>query len=227
MLGFLKRKPKARLRELREQFFAEAALADWRAAEGTPLSTDPWLGFGQARDALGRQQRDEAVRALQRVAQANDLESRQRMQAWHCLRALDVQPGEQEAKQVGGVVLDIHLPSGLDTLAAYADGSARYIRHGRRLIVWEQHDLELDVRIQDLLRACQQIARVIGPAEGKRPPPPGRGDARISILTPSGLHFGQGPVEALRDDAAAGPVIDGGRRLMLALLERADGEHRA
>jgi hypothetical protein len=45
----------------------------------------------------------------------------------------------------------------------------------------------------------------------------------VSLLTPSGLHFGQGPLGALSTDPMAAPIFEAGTALMLALVERAGG----
>ena len=60
----------------------------------------------------------------------------------------------------------------------------------------------------------------IGPWEGDRPPL-ARGQARLSLLTPSGLHYGQAPFGALSRDALAAPAFGAATALMLALTKRA------
>lgn len=65
----------------------------------------------------------------------------------------------------------------------------------------------------------QGILRHIGPWAGPRPPLP-NDTARVSLLTPSGLHFGQASFEVLANDALAGPAFGAGAALMQALLER-------
>ena len=64
------------------------------------------------------------------------------------------------------------------------------------------------------------LAQLIGPWEGERPPLI-TGQARISLLTPSGLHFGQAAFETLAQDTIGAPVIAAATRLMQALIELA------
>jgi hypothetical protein len=40
------------------------------------------------------------------------------------------------------------------------------------------------------------------------------------MLTPSGLHFGQAPLNALANDAMAGPIINAALDLMQALIRK-------
>jgi hypothetical protein len=209
--------------EIRELLFGDAALEDWRPRSDPERALAPWTRFEMARNALEHGDRTGAVQALRLVTDAPDLETRQYLQAWHSLRQLGVQPEPDRARHVLGVILEVHLEEGLDTLAAYADTSARYINHGGPMIVWEALDDDISRLIADLLREGQRIADVIGPwTEPRRPPPP-RNHVRVNMLTPAGLHFGEGPLAVLSADAMGGPVIAAGTRLMMALIERAKG----
>jgi hypothetical protein len=69
----------------------------------------------------------------------------------------------------------------------------------------------------------ERIIRRIGPWNEARPPAPPRGQARVSMLTPSGLHFGQAPFDALKRDEMGGPILAAATRLMQALIEKSSG----
>ena len=77
--------------------------------------------------------------------------------------------------------------------------------------------------IDDLLNAGRRIVDKIGPWEGPRPPSPPAGQARINMLVPLGLHFGQAGYEVLCGDQLAGPVLNAGFKLMQALTEATVG----
>jgi hypothetical protein len=88
-------------------------------------------------------------------------------------------------------------------------------------VIWDAADSRVDDRILELLAVGQKLAQLIGPWQGKRPPlEPVQ--ARISLLTPSGLHFGQAPLDTLARDPMAAPVVTAARRLMQALIQIAD-----
>jgi hypothetical protein len=147
------------------------------------------------------------------------LESRHYLQAWHFLRELGVQANADEAKRVYGVVVEVALESGLDIVAAYADGAARYFNYSGAAVIWERPDDSLAQSIEALLEAGRVVAAQIGPWEGQRPAAPEPpGQVRISMLTPSGLHFGQGPFETLAADPLGGPVISSATKLMMELI---------
>lgn len=207
--------------DMRELLFGDVPVAAW-AASG---AGEPWAYFRNAAEELARGDRRSAEDDLMAVVTMPGLESRHYAQAWNVLRELGVVPRADEAQRVYGVVLDVPMEGGRDTLAAYEDGSARYLNYSGRAIVWDApgRDIEVDARIGALLQSGRALATMIGPWVGARPPL-GAGNARISLLTPSGLHFGEGPFGALTQDPMAGPVFRAGAALMRALIERASRE---
>ena len=222
MLGLFRKKPKPAFDEIREFLFGDVPLSDWKARDGSGDAAEPWSSFESARIALERGDSMGAAKELRRVASLPDLEARQYLQTWHFLRLLGVHPDANEGKRVRGVVLEVHLSDGLDTLAAYSDHTARYINHGGRLIVWEMPDDFVATLIDELLLTGQLVANVIGRWEEPRRAAPPKGHVRLNMLTASGLHFGEGTLDALGADPMGGPVIAAGASLMKALIERAE-----
>ena len=149
-----------------------------------------------------------------------DLESWHYLQVWHFLRQAGIHPEADIAKDVYGVVVEVGFGRSLDIVAAYADGRARYYNHSGAAMVWESPDDSLRPLTDSVLRAGKVVADRIGPWEGARPPAPPRGHARISMLTPSGVHFGQAPFDVLSRDPLAGPVISASVALMQALIDK-------
>ncbi len=221
MFGLFK-KAKPDFFDIREALFADASLSDWRVGAAVADSIAPASHVEAARHALDRGDAASAVSSLRALVELPGVETRQLLQAWHCLRLVGFKPDPKQAKRVLGVVLEVHLSSGLDTLAGYADGSARYINHGGRLVVWDAEDDEISDLISNLLCAGQRVVEVIGPWEEPRRPPPPKNHVRLNMLTPSGLHFGEGPFAALSADSIGGPAIAAGTKLMQALIRRAE-----
>jgi len=198
--------------------FGDVPLDRWKPADG---SAGPWAVFDEVRAALSGKDKKRAQQLLMQLLADPTLETRQHLQAWNVLRDLGVQPEAAEAKQVLGVVLEVALEQGNDTLAAFRDHSARLISHSGKLIVWESRDPQVDAMIDQLLTAGQQVAEKIGPWTEPRCVPPSQGNVRVSLLTPSGLHFGEGAFKVLARDRMAGPVITLGAKLMGGLIGRA------
>lgn len=141
--------------------------------------------------------------ALRRLAEDVSGEARVRALAF---RELQAQGHAVPARQLLGVVVEVPLDSGLDTLAAYADGSARFIHGSGRMSFVEGPDSAVQPVVQRLLAASQAVVDVIGPTDQPRRPAPRR-NVRMSFIVSDGLYFGEGPMEALMGDDMAGPVL--------------------
>ena len=202
----------------RELLFGDVPLERW----GATGDGEPWVSFRAATKAMSLKDQQGAKQALSEVLAQPGLESRHYLEAWTALNALGIAPDASSAKHVYGVVLDVPVGGGRDTLAAYEDGSARYLNYSGKAIVWDASgtDREVDARAGALLDAGRALATAIGRWTKARPPL-ALGTARISLLTSSGLHFGEGPVGTLSSDPLAAPTFEAGAALMQALMSRA------
>lgn len=159
-----------------------------------------------------------AIAVFQSVLGMPQLESRAYLWAHHSLRALGVHAAPEKAKDVLGMVVEVGMQRGLDLIAAYDDHNARYYNFSGAGVVWERPNSKLDAPIDDLLKVGRSVVRAIGPWKGIRPPAPPIGHTRLNILTPSGLYFGQGPIESLSKDPLGGPALVAASRLMQVLI---------
>lgn len=201
--------------DLRALLYGDAPLGTW-ASDGQGNRA----AFAKAAARLQQGDRSGTIAALRRVLTASGLESRHYLQAWHELRRLGVAPPHDDAKHLYGVVVDVPVDQGLDTVAAYEDLTARYFNFSGAAIVWDARAPDIDARIQVVLAAARSVLNDIGPWEGDRPALP-EGQARISFLTPSGLHFGQAPLDVLLSAPGAAPILRAAMELMQALIARA------
>jgi len=204
---------------MRDTLFGDLPLDQWPPSD-TNAEAFPWSAFVAARSALEKGDTADALAEWKAIAADASLEPRHTLQAWHFLRQHGEQPSEDEAKFVLGVVIEVALAEGLDLLAAYPDHSARYYNYSGAGVVWEHPDDSLNDTVDDLLLASNEIVYRIGPHDGGRPGIPPEGHVRLNFLTPSGLHFGQGPMEVLGADEMGGPVIQRGVALMQALIAK-------
>ena len=207
---------------IRDTLFGDMPFAYW-AERG---QGEPWSIFALAKAALDNGNAKECVRLLSEIAGHPGLEPRQYLQAWHFLRQQGVAPAAEKAKLLYGVVVEVALKGGLDLVAAYTDCSARYYNYSGAGIVWEHPDDSLNASIQQLLDSGRAVVAKIGPWEKPRPDAPSQGHIRINLLTPSGLHFGQGPLNALASDSLGGPVIQAAMSLMQALIAKHESLRR-
>jgi hypothetical protein len=205
--------------EMRELLFGDSAV--WPPVNLKPerAAMEPWASFVRARRLLETGDKEAAAGALRQITEMPNLESRQYLQAWHFLRGLGAAPPPDMVKRVLGVVVEVGMPKGLDVLAGYADHRARYWNFSGLGVVWECPNSALDHFVDDLIGKATVVANRIGPWDGARPSPPSNGVARINMLTPSGLHFGEGPINDMSKDILGGPVLASGTQLMLKLIE--------
>lgn len=152
--------------------------------------------------------------ALEQIAQHEE-ESRIRVLAYNRLR----EAGRSvPAKQVLGVIVEVPLEHGLDTLAAYADGRARYINHTGHASIFEGGPEQVDALARELVGIAQELAVQIGPWHDKRLPPPRGANVRISMLVSDGLYFGEGAYEVLGKDRLGGPLLAKAQELLQAVV---------
>ncbi len=184
---------------------------------GTPAQDAPWDSFIAARAELASGHRDEAIRLWLDIAARTDVEARHVLQAWTFLRQAGIAPDAEGAKHVLGVVVSVPVQHGHDVLAAYRDGSVRYINFSGAAVVVDEGPPTAGAG-RELLEQGRILVSRIGPWTEPQLPPLAQGDARLMVLTPSGPHFGQGPFSALGSDPMAGPVLDAAFKLLNAVL---------
>ncbi|MDW7656943.1 MAG: hypothetical protein SCM11_07195 [Bacillota bacterium] len=168
----------------------------------------------------------EAVKILRSIM--NDGDSLHRVFVWHELKDLGVQPEVENAKQVLGVVVEVGMRKGTDYLAAYSDLTARYYNYTGSKVFLEANidpvnESVKDIQncIEELIDSCRAIVDNIGLWEGPRRNVPKKGNARITIITPSGLFFGEGSMAALARDSMAAPAMSHATSLMTKLIDLA------
>lgn len=208
----------------KELLFGDVPMERW----GPDAAGVPWTWFAEARGALAKGDLAGAARALARVVGTDGLASRHHLQAWHAARQLGIRPEAHDAKRVLGVVIEMPMGPGFDILACYEDHTARYLNHAGRMVVVESRLPTIVPLVEGVIEASQRLVDAIGPNsigpyEGPRPAGPPVGLARLSFLTPSGLHFGQGSAEALARDALAGPVIAAATGLLQGIIKLDQG----
>jgi hypothetical protein len=219
MFNWLKKKKQSEQPDIRDVLFGDMSFSALVGQDQSD-SGEPWSWFIKAKEYLESKNEQQAIEELKKITETPNLESRHYVQAWHFLKQLGVTPSDTDAKEVYGVVVEVTLKQGVDIVAAYADYTARYFNYSGAAVIWENPDDSLNTLIGDLLDAGKNIIHNIGPWEDARPPAPPRGQARVSMLTPSGLHFGQAPFDTLANDEMGGPIIRAATNLMQALIEK-------
>jgi hypothetical protein len=156
-----------------------------------------------------------AVRAL---AENRNEGARVRVLAYSWLR----QNGQDVPKQeLLGAIIEVPLDEGLDVLAAYVDGTVRYINQTGKLTIFEPSAGDVATQANRLLAASQTAIGRIGPWDKPRLPPPGPGLIRMTFLVSDGLYFGQGPLTAMEQDPIGASIVGEAGRLLQVVVDTA------
>jgi len=202
-----------------DTLFGDLALADW-ARQGEKIETAPWLAFREAAAFQAQGQLAQACRVLRGIAKEPGIETRHLLQAWSGLRELNCPEARDAEKSLLGVLIEASSEGpeqGHDILAVYADGAALYLDHSGAVRSSLNADGTLDEEIAAVLEAATAILPQVGPWQGRRLPPPNKGNVRLDFLTPIGLCFGEGPFAAIARDPVAEPLVKAGAVLVQRL----------
>lgn len=208
---------------IRDTLFGDLPLNEYPPAASEHSLEEPWITFAAAREELAAGRSGEAIDLWRAVTEMRNVESRHYVQAWHFLRQRGIQPPPEIAKAMLGVVVEVGVDRGVDLLAAYPDHTARYHNFSGRAVVWEHPDDSLDTLIDALLAAGSRVLNVINPWPNPRRAAPPAGVARINLLSPAGLHFGEGPLDRIGAEPLARPTFDAATALMKELVRRGAG----
>lgn len=126
-------------------------------------------------------------------------------------------------KELLGTIIEVALDGGVDTLAVFADGGARYINQTGKMTVVEGVPNPFQREIEEMLRASRPIVAAIGPWDKERLPAPNKGNIRMSFLVSDGLYFGEGPMEVMQREAIAAPLINAATALLVRIVNEPAG----
>ncbi|MCK9260516.1 MAG: hypothetical protein M0P63_12235 [Azoarcus sp.] len=164
-----------------------------------PLADEPGSSWKQV--VFNERPDPERIRAL---AGSEGEESRVRALAFHWLRQ-HAEPVPQ--RKLLGVILEYAMGDGFDVLAAYLDGSLRYLNHAGKTVFVEREVDTFRAPIRKLFELSQQAVDRLGPWSEARRPPPAPGMLRLSFLVSDGLYFGEGRFVDMEADPVAGPIV--------------------
>jgi hypothetical protein len=185
--------------------FADQSLEEITKSVDTTSSASagpPWSLFTSALSASRGGKTEDAKNNLKQVLAMPNVESRVQLWAWKALRELGERPPADVADKVQGVVCELHNQSGVGTMAAYADGRARWVGGEGNVIGWEApgNDAEINGLVGELLRSTEPLVRTAPLSDKHKTPEPPLDHFRVSILTFAGIRV----VEVF------GPEIDEG-----------------
>jgi hypothetical protein len=155
---------------------------------------------------------------LQKIIDDKNSDPRVKTLAYNILIIKGVKPTK---KELLAVIVEVGLENGLDVLASFSDGTARYINQTEKILVWEKRDdIKANEITEKLFENSQKIVQQIGAWDKPRRPNPTKGNVRITFLVSDGLYFGEGPIDVLFNDQMANPALTNATELMKYLTEK-------
>lgn len=121
------------------------------------------------------------------------------------------------SRKLLGVIIEVPLDGGLDTLAAYSEGGVRYVNQSGRIAVVDAAPAMAQL-VQGLFAVSQPVVSVIGPWAEPRRAPPERDSIRLTFLVSDGLYFGEGPMSVMQREPMAAPILQRATELLQAVV---------
>jgi hypothetical protein len=152
--------------------------------------------------------KEEAKSRLHSILDTPNLETRAQLWAWSALRELGEYPDAKSAKEVLGAVLEVPIRGAYDTLAAYQDGSARYLNFSGKAIFWDKSDTSIKSLCERLIGSTiPEGSHAVLRKDTVLP----KSGTQVTLLTRSGMYVIAEPSQG---------VMTAGLALTLELMRR-------
>jgi hypothetical protein len=162
--------------------------------------------------------KESSAEDLQKIIDDTSLDSRIKLLAYNQQSARGY---SSVKKELLAVIVEVGLDLGLDVLASFRDGTARYINQSGKILIWETTtDARANELSNDLFIKSRDIVDKIGPWGKPRLRNPPKDKTRISFLVSDGLYFGEGTTDVLFNDELAKPALMAATHLMQYLTEK-------
>jgi hypothetical protein len=172
-------------------------------------SRGPFQTFADAVQLAKAGKKEQAKSRFRGILGVPNLETRIQLWVWSALRELGEQPDTKSREEILGVVMEIPMRGAYDTLAAYQDGSARYLNFSGSAIFWDKPDLQIKSLCERLIASTiPERSRAVQRQDTGLP----KSGTQITLLTRSGMYVISEPPQS---------VMNAGLALMLQLTQRA------
>lgn len=148
-------------------------------------SPGPFQTMADAAELANAGKKDEARSRLHIILEHPGIETRVQLLAWLALRELGERPDARAGGEVLGSVIEVPMHGAYDTLAAYQDGSARYLNFSGRAIFWDWPDPTIKSLCQKILASAASAGSQAEPRIDTRLPTAG---TQVTLLTRAGMY---------------------------------------
>jgi hypothetical protein len=206
-----------------ELLFADQTVDDVLTSVDKETAPDgAWMVLSKAAEHMRQAEVGRAAEVLLEVAGNPNMETRILLWSWAALRRLGVHPKSYEADDIKGVVIQVPMRSGVDVLAAYADGTVRYVNHSGKVIVWDITEVTITGIIRKLLESCKGLFGVAVAASANHSV---KDLIRVTLLTFNGNRFAEASMQSLAS-SPINQVLGVGAELIANLIKRSESMDR-
>jgi hypothetical protein len=168
---------------IRQMLFGSQSLQEQVQRMRLNGSPGPLQTIAEASKLVDSGKRSEAIACLRGILDSPNVETRVQLWVWSALRGLGEMPEPKYAFQVLGAIIETPVGGAYDTLAAYVDGTARYLNYSGKAIFWDAPDPVVK-------QLCEAMVSSTIPASGAAKPRtilslPRKGN-QVTLLTRSG-----------------------------------------
>ena len=195
---------------IRQMLFANQPMKDLLAHVKLDGKPGPFQRIADASKLLEQDKKNEAIAILRGILDQKETETRTQLWTWSCLRELGEKPEYRAGGEVLGVVIEVPSGGSYDTLAAYIDGTARYLNFSGAAIFWDQKDAKIKTLCQAFVDSTILASAKAKPRKSLSLPKRG---SQVTLLTRSGIYAIPNPPESVEAAGAA---------LMIELMKRAE-----
>jgi hypothetical protein len=185
---------------IRQGLFASQSMNELLRGMKLGEGPSPFRTIADAEKLAAEGRKEEARSCLRTILNHANLETRIQLWVWSALRELGQQPEVNVAWEVLGVVVEVPTGGAYDTLAAYQDGSARYLNFSGASIFWDNPDETITKLCQALLRSTASAGSRAKPRLSLLLPTSG---IQATLLTRSGIYAISDPPESVVKAAAS------------------------
>jgi hypothetical protein len=168
---------------IRQMLFANQSLKEQAKQAKLDGADGPFQRISDSSKLVDEGKTNEAIIKLQSVLQMQPLETRVELWTWAALRELGKKPEQKVATEVLGVIIEVPMQNSYDTLAGYADGSARYLNFSGRAIFWDKPDATIKNLCRNFIESTIPVSSSAKPRNKSALP---KSDTQITLLTRTG-----------------------------------------
>ena len=158
-----------------------------------------------------------SITDLQKIIDDQNADPGIKVLAYNRQLATGYKPGK---KELLGVIVEVGLDGGLDVLASFENGTARYINHTENVLILETTDDEAANKITNELFAFSEYCGSDRPLGQTQTTQFYERKCENHLSVSDGLYFGEGPINTLFNDPMVAPALAKATELMQYLTRK-------